>query len=83
MLGRLRRRLMLVKAKAVQNNVSFFTGYPRPANNLDNFFFKKEEKQADIPAESLEKTEAVIESIEENHNRLKKWKLQRRLKKNQ
>lgn len=50
------------KAKAVQNNVYLSSlVIPRPANNLENFFFKKEEKQADTPAESIEKPEATIE----------------------
>lgn len=50
------------KAKAVQNNVYLSAlVIPRPANNLENFFFKKEEKQADTPAESIEKSEATIE----------------------
>lgn len=69
------------KAKAVQNNVYLSSlVIPRPANNLDNFFFKKEEKQADIPAESLEKTEAVIESIEEKPQPIEKVEIAETIK---
>ena len=53
------------KAKAVQNNVYLSSlVIPRPANNLEDFFFKKEEEKIDVPAETIEQPEAVIESVE-------------------
>lgn len=49
------------KAKAVQHNV-FLSALviPRPANNLENFFFKKETKVSDT-TEPAEKSEVVVE----------------------
>lgn len=50
------------KAKAVQHNV-FLSALviPRPANNLENFFFKKETKVSDT-TEPAEKSEVLVES---------------------
>lgn len=50
------------KAKAVQHNV-FLSALviPRPANNLENFFFKKEIKSLDTPNDPPEKSEPVKE----------------------
>ncbi|MBU5359701.1 BMC domain-containing protein [Enterococcus raffinosus] len=54
------------KAKAVQNNVYLSSlVIPRPANNLEDFFFKKEEEKVDVPAETIEQPEAVIEAVPE------------------
>ncbi|MBO0455757.1 BMC domain-containing protein [Enterococcus hulanensis] len=48
------------KAKAVANNVYLSAlVIPRPANNLEKIFFMKKQKQAEIPAESSEKTPVV------------------------
>lgn len=51
------------KAKAVQHNV-FLSALviPRPANNLENFFFKKETKVSDT-TEPAEKSEPVTEPV--------------------
>ena len=51
------------KAKAVQNNV-FLSALviPRPANNLENFFFKKKTKDSDTPVPA-EESEPVSETV--------------------
>lgn len=51
------------KAKAVANNVYLSAlVIPRPANNLEKIFFMKKQKQADLPAESSEKTPVVSDT---------------------
>ena len=54
------------KAKAMQNDV-FLSALviPRPANNLENFFFKKDTMVSDTPTDFTEKaTPAVLEPKE-------------------
>ncbi|WP_270525677.1 BMC domain-containing protein [Enterococcus raffinosus] len=54
------------KAKAVANNVYLSAlVIPRPANNLENFFFAKEKKASDLPAERSDKTPMVNEPVVE------------------
>ena len=62
------------KAKAVQNNVYLSSlVIPRPANNLEDFFFKKEE-------ETIEQPEAVIESVEEKPQPIEKVEIAETIK---
>ena len=54
------------KAKAVANNVYLSAlVIPRPANNLEKFFFAKEKKASDLPAERSDKTPMVNEPVVE------------------
>lgn len=54
------------KAKAVANNVYLSAlVIPRPANNLEKFFFAKERKASDLPAERSDKTPMVNEPVVE------------------
>lgn len=69
------------KAKAVQNNVYLSSlVIPRPANNLEDFFFKKEEEKIDVPAETIEQPEAVIESVEEKPQPIEKVEIAETIK---
>ncbi|MBO0454779.1 BMC domain-containing protein [Candidatus Enterococcus murrayae] len=53
------------KAKAVANNVYLSAlVIPRPANNLEKYFFTKEKKTSDLPVESLEKAPVENEPAE-------------------
>ena len=54
------------KAIAVANNVYLSAlVIPRPANNLEKFFFAKEKKASDLPAERSVKTPMVNEPVVE------------------
>lgn len=54
------------KVKAVSNNVYLSAlVIPRPANNLEKFFFAKEKKASDLPAERSDKTPMVNEPVVE------------------
>ena len=54
------------KAKAVANNVYLSAlVIPRPANNLEKFFFAKERKASDLPAERSDKTPMVNKPVVE------------------
>lgn len=69
------------KAKAVANNVYLSAlVIPRPANNLENFFFAKEKKASDLPAERSDKTPMVNEPVVEE---AKKFQINRNQKRNQ
>ncbi|MDT2521822.1 BMC domain-containing protein [Enterococcus raffinosus] len=54
------------KAKAVTNNVYLSAlVIPRPANNLEKFFFAKEQEDVHFPVERAETTPMVSEPVEE------------------